>query len=310
MNDTNNSTAMIGEGNGGGQSMIVDVTTSSFMAEVIEASQSQPVIVGFWAAGSAPCEQLMLLLEKSVMDAKGTVKLAKANIGKNQAIAAQLKVQSAPTVYAFVNGQPVDGFAGEQAASTVHEFVDRLVQQAGGIAPNIDELLEQATAAIGQKNFAEATGLFAQVLDVQPSSEIAMAGLLRCLIGTGEYDDARAMIDAMTDEMQASDAVQKAINALNIAEQGAASAGQLDIYEAAVATNPDDLEAKFNLAVAQFGGGQHEAAIASLLEIFIKDRSWNDDAARRKLLEIFDVLGATAPEVMDGRRKLSSILFS
>ena len=294
----------------GDSAFIIDVTTQSFMDDVIEASKSQPVIVDFWAPWCGPCKSLMPILEHVVTDAGGAVKLCKVNIDENQAIAAQLRVQSVPTVYAFIDGQPVDGFTGAQQESDIRAFVDRLVQAAGGAQLGLNQLLEMAEEAIGLKNFPEAGALFSQALQENPESDAAMAGLIRCLTGTGEYADARSMVEAMTDEMQASDAVKKAIQALDVAEYAAESAGQVGEFEAALAANPEDPEAIFNLAVARFGMGQNEEAIAMLLDIIKIDRSWNDDAARIKLLEIFDALGAAAPEVMAGRRKLSSLLFA
>ena len=294
----------------GDSAFIIDVTTQSFMDDVIEASKSQPVIVDFWAPWCGPCKSLMPILEKVVTDAGGAVKLCKVNIDENQAIAAQLRVQSVPTVYAFIDGQPVDGFTGAQPESDIRAFVDRLVQAAGGAQLGLNQLLEMAEEAIGLKNFPEAGALFSQALQENPESDVAMAGLIRCLTGTGEYAAARSMVEAMTDEMQASDAVKKAIQALDVAEYAADSAGQVGEFEAALAANPEDPEAIFNLAVARFGMGQNEEAIAMLLDIITIDRSWNDDAARIKLLEIFDALGAAAPEVMAGRRKLSSLLFA
>lgn len=293
-----------------GNAIIMDVDQSTFMAEVMDASHHQPVVVDFWAPWCGPCKQLMPILEKCITEAGGAVKLAKVNIDDNQALAAQLRVQSVPTVYAFINGQPVDGFNGAQPESELRGFIDRLVQQSGGGAPDISELLTLAEEAIGLKSFAEAVGLFGQALELQPESELAMAGLIRCLTGTGDFEDAHGMIEAMTDEMQGSEPVQKAISALAIAEQAAESAGQLDEFEAALAANPEDPEAKFNMAVAKFGAGMTGDAIQMLLDIISKDREWNDGAARLKLLEIFEALGNASPEVLKGRRQLSSILFS
>ena len=306
--DQNNN---IGEAVASDQASVgVDVTTASFMADVIEASQHQPVVVDFWAPWCGPCLQLMPVLEKCIAETNGAVKLAKVNIDENQAVAAQLRVQSVPTVYAFYEGRPVDGFAGAQPESAIKEFVTKLTELSGQAGPDLGEILAMAEEAFGLKNYPESAALFNQVLTMDETNSEAMAGLLRCLIGTGELDDAEAMINALTDEMRNSDAVHKAAAALAIAKDAAANAGQLAEFEAAVAANPEDVEALYNLAVGQFGTGQVTEAIETLLKVITIDRSWNDDAGRLKLLEIFDALGPTAPEVMDGRRKLSSILFA
>ena len=289
---------------------IIDVSSATFIEDVIEASKSQPVIVDFWAPWCGPCKSLMPILEQVVTEAAGAVKLCKVNIDENQAVAAQLKVQSVPTVYAFIDGQPYDGFTGAQQESEIRAFVDRLVQVGGAENLGLNQILEMATEAIGLKNFPEAGALFSQALQEKPDSDVALAGLIRCFTGTGEYDDARAMVDAMTDEMQHSDAVKKAVQALEVAEYAAQSAGQITEFEAAYAVNPEDPDAMFNLAVAKFGMGMNEDAIEMLLSLIKIDRSWNDDAARLKLLELFEALGPAAPEVMAGRRRLSSILFA
>jgi len=289
---------------------IIDVSSQDFMAEVIEASNEKPVIVDFWAPWCGPCKQLMPVLEKCVAEAGGAVKLAKVNIDENQAIAAQLRVQSVPTVYAFIGGQPVDGFAGAQPESAVRQFVDRLVEQAGGAASSVDDLLAAAEDAINAREFASASAIYQDVLAQNPESTEAMGGLIRCLTGAGEFKPARDMLAAMTDEMQASDPVQQAVKSLDMAERGAEAAGRLAELEARAAADAKDIQARYDLALAQYGAGMSEEAIESLLACMRMDRSWNDDAARLQLLEIFNALGPAAPEVIAGRRKLSSLLFS
>ena len=288
---------------------IVDISSADFMHEVIEASHQQPVIVDFWAPWCGPCKQLMPLLEDAVTRAGGKVKLAKVNIDQNQAVAAQLRVQSVPTVYAFVGGQPVDGFAGAQPGSAIDDFVQRLVDQAGGGA-SVEALLEEAEAAIGAREFEKAAMLFQEALAAKPEEAAAMAGLIRCLTGMGDFEGARDMSAALTDEMQDTDAVKAALAALNVAEEARASAENLGDLEAQTAASPDDPATLYDLAIAQFGSGDGEAAIESLLKSMAVDRSWNDDAARLKLLEIFAALGPASAEVVSGRRKLSSMLFS
>ena len=290
----------------------VNASAANFMEEVIDASQKIPVIVNFWAPSSELCKQLTPLLEDAVNKAAGAVKLVKVNIDEagNNEIAAQLRVQSVPTVYAFVGGQPVDGFSGPQPESAIKDFVDRLKAQSGGGGEDAGALLEQAEAAIGSKDFATAATLFQQVLGLRPEEDAAMAGMVRCLIGMAEYEAAREMIDSMTDEMRMKESVQQVEQMLKVAQEASASAGNLAEFEARVSANPKDPEAQYNLAMALYGSGRTNEAMDTLLESMRIDRDWNEGVARTQLLEIFNTLGAAAPEVADARRKLSSLLFS
>ena len=297
-------------GNGAAQAPIIDVTAADFMSEVIAASNEIPVIVDFWAPWCEPCKQLTPALEAAVKKAGGAVKLAKVNIddAQNQAVAAQLKVQSVPTVYAFFGGQPVDGFQGAQPPSAVDAFVEKLREMAGGAAA-VDHL-EEAETALGAKDYTSAAALFQQALMSNPEETRAVAGLVRCLIGMGELAQAREMVASMTDEVQGSDAVKAVVQMLETAEKAAESAGQLGEFEARVAASPEDPAAHFELGTALYGSGRAEEAMEALLESIRLDREWNEAAAKTQLLDIFNALGPAAPEVVSARRKLSSLLFS
>ena len=292
---------------GGGAS--VDVSTDSFMSEVVEASRQQPVIVDFWAPWCGPCKQLMPILEKLVNETAGKVKLAKVNIDENQAIAAQLRVQSVPTVYVFQDGQPVDGFVGAKPESELRDMVQQLAAHAGG-GESVDSYLEQAEAAFAEKDYGAAIGAFQAVLHLEENNEKAVAGLLRCLIGLNDLENAKEMLDNLPDTLASSDAVQDVAKRLEFALKASEQAGELSVLQQAVGNDPENMQKRYDLAIAQFGSGASEDAISTLLEMIRKNRGWNDDAARLQLLEIFAALGATAPEVKEGRKQLSSLLFS
>ena len=287
----------------------IDVDMNNFMAEVVEGSSQIPVIVQFWAPWCGPCKQLGPVLEKVVAAAHGKVKMVRVNIDDNQQIAQQLRVQSVPTVYAFVDGQPVDGFSGAQPESALTQFVEKLSSM-GGAGADIAGMLEAANTAVETQDFAGAMQIYQQVMEADPKSADALAGLVRCLTGMQDHQAAREIIDQLNDEFWEKPSMQAAIAALELAERAAESAGDLDLAQAAVAANPEDLQARQDLAMALFATGDNAGAMAQLLESIRIDRSWNDEAARLQLLEFFKTLGAANPDVMAARRQLSTLLFS
>ena len=294
---------------GNAASAPIDVDMNNFMAEVVEGSSKQPVIVQFWAPWCGPCKQLGPVLEKVVAAANGKVKMVRVNIDDNQQIAQQLRVQSVPTVYAFVDGQPVDGFAGAQPESTLTQFIEK-ISALGGAGADIATMLEAGNAAVETQDFASAMQIFEQVMEADPESAEALAGLVRCLTGMKDHQAAREIVDQLDDEFREKPAMQAAIMALELAERAAESAGDFDVAQAAVDANPNDLQARQDLAMALFATGDNAGAMAQLLESIRIDRGWNEDAARLQLLEFFKTLGAANPDVMTARRQLSTLLFA
>ena len=294
---------------GNAASAPIDVDMNNFMAEVVEGSSKQPVIVQFWAPWCGPCKQLGPVLEKVVAAANGKVKMVRVNIDDNQQIAQQLRVQSVPTVYAFVDGQPVDGFAGAQPESTLTQFIEK-ISALGGAGADIATMLEAGNAAVETQDFASAMQIFEQVMEADPESAEALAGLVRCLTGMKDHQAAREIVDQLNDEFREKPAMQAAILALELAERAAESAGNLDVAQAAVDANPNDLQARQDLAMALFATGDNAGAMAQLLESIRIDRGWNEDAARLQLLEFFKTLGAANPDVITARRQLSTLLFA
>ena len=293
----------------GGASTPVDVTMDNFMAEVIEASATTPTIVQFWAPWCGPCKQLGPVLEKVIGASGGKVRMVRVNIDDNAQIAQQMRVQSVPTVFGFVDGKPVDGFAGAQPESAVKQFVDKLASM-GGAGADAAAMLEAAEAALAAGDPDSAMMQFQQVMSVTPESVPALAGVVRCLTASGDIAGAREIIDQLNDEYLNDPAMKTAIAAVELAEKAAASAGDLDAARAAVETDPDNLAARQDYALALFAVGQNADAMEQLLESIRIERGWNDDAARLQLLEFFSSLGAANPDVIAARRKLSTLLFS
>ena len=291
------------------QSAPVDVTMDNFMAEVIEGSKTTPTIVQFWAPWCGPCKQLGPVLEKVVGASGGKVRMVRVNIDDNQQIAQQMRVQSVPTVYGFVDGQPVDGFAGAQPESNVKQFVEKLSSM-GGAGADIASMLEAAEAALASGDHGTAMMQFQEVMSAAPESVAALAGVVRCLSASGDNAGAREVIDQLNDEYREDPAMQSAIAAVELAEKASESAGELDAAKAAVEADPNDLAARQEYALALYAVGANAEAMAQLLESIRIERGWNDDAARLQLLEFFNSLGAANPDVIAARRKLSTLLFS
>ena len=284
--------------------LIKEGSDAGFMADVIEASKTQPVIVDFWATWCGPCRQLTPALEKAVMAAKGAVKLVKIDVDKNPAYAGQLRVQSIPTVYAFVDGKPVDGFMGAVPDSQLKAFIDRL---AGEAPPSeVDELLALAFESLEVGDVGGAAQAFAQALQLEPENVKAIAGLARCYLNGGDTERAAEVV-AMAPEGAKDAELDSVRAALKLASEAGAETADLDRR---LAANPDDHEARFELANALAGRGDMAGAADHLLTIIARDREWNDQAARKQLLTVFEAVGYSSEVAKQGRRKLSSILFS
>jgi putative thioredoxin len=286
---------------------VKDTTTQAFVKDVIEESKRQPVLVDFWAPWCGPCKQLTPILEKAVRSAKGKVKLVKMNIDEHPAIPGQMGIQSIPAVIAFVNGQPADGFMGALPESQVMAFLERLTK--GSIGGEAKDLLNAADAALAAGDATNAATLYAELLAEDNTNIQALAGLARCYVETGAIEQAKQTL-AMVPEAKRNDtAVAAARAALELAEQ-AKTLGPIAELEQKVAANPLDHQARFDLALALNGKGNRMEALEHLMSIVRRDRKWNDDGARKQLVQFFDAWGPTDEATIEGRKRLSSILFA
>ncbi|MCR6629493.1 MAG: thioredoxin [Magnetospirillum sp.] len=295
----------------GGGDLIKDGSAATFAADVIEASRKTPVIVDFWATWCGPCKTLGPALEKVVRELRGAVRMVKIDVDKEQQLAAQLRIQSVPTVYAFVGGRPVDAFTGALPESQIRAFLQRLVQMGGGDAePSLDEVVAEAKELLAAGDAETAAQAFQQVLAEDPSHAGAMAGLLRSLLALGDAQSVKQMLAQLPPEMLKTADIAAVKTALELQETAAAGAGESAELRRRLATDANDHQARFDLALAYYGAGEPEAAVDELLELFRRDRAWNEDAARKQLVKLFEAFGPTHPLTVSGRRRLSSLLFS
>jgi putative thioredoxin len=291
--------------------LIKDATEASFMADVIEASQVTPVIVDFWAPWCGPCKTLGPQLEAAVVAAKGAVKMVKINVDEAQGIAGQLQIQSIPTVYAFWQGQPVDGFQGAVPQSEITAFVDRVVKAAGGEAPTdtLNDAVKAAEEMLTDGQAEDAAQTFAAILGEDPLHAGAYGGMVRAHIAMGQLDEAEGLLNGAPIEISKAPEMEAAHAQLLLARQ-AADAGPVTELAAAVEADEHDHQARFDLAQALYAHGDAEGAVTHLLDLFKRDREWNGGAAKTQLFTIFDALKANDPVVLNGRRKLSSMIFA
>jgi putative thioredoxin len=289
------------------EEFIKDTTEATFMADVVEASREVPVVVDFWAPWCGPCKTLGPMLEKAVAEAKGKVRMVKVNVDENQRIAAQLRIQSIPTVYAFFQGQPVDGFQGAVPGSEIKAFIDRLVGLAGD--GGLGEAVAAAEEMLAQGAAADAAQVFGSILQEEPEHAAAYGGLVRAFLAGGQEEQAEALLAQVPAKIATAPEIEAARAQLTLLRQ-AANAGPVGDLRARVEANPNDHQARFDLANALQAAGDTQGAVNELLELFRRDREWNEGAAKTQLFTIFDALKPQDPIVLQGRRKLSSMIFA
>ncbi len=292
--------------------IIKDSNLETFSQDVLEASMERPVIVDFWAPWCGPCKQLTPAIEKVVLEAKGAVRLVKVNIDENQEIAAQLRIQSIPTVYAFFQGRPIDGFQGALPESQLKSFVQRLIDQSGAKHPGADLIEEAMAQADGLKEAGDlnsASAIYMQILQQDPVNDVALGKFLRCKLEQGEVEEAREIYDALEPEMKEKPEIASFAAALELAASGSEE-GEIPELTQKLENAPNDHETRFALAQALYAANRREEAVDQLLDIVSRQRGWNEEAARKELVKYFEAWGPTDPLTVETRRRLSSLLFS
>jgi putative thioredoxin len=286
-------------------SFIIDINQDQFVAEVVEKSKTTPVIVDFWAPWCGPCKQLTPILENLVNKKNGKVILAKINVDENQGIAGQLNIQSIPTVYGFVDGKPIDAFQGAQPENKIEEMINKLIDATPG--NEIPKLLEEADNLFKDQKFEEAQKVYETLVGMDPGNPKVISGLLRCLVQLKKYDDAKEMMESLDDETLKDEEILKINKLLSNLEKN--EGGDIEELKSVVTDDPNNKEKRFELAEKYLSLNETELGFNELLIIFEKDPKWNDEAAKKKLLEFFDLLGFNDPNVLEARKRLSSLMF-
>ena len=287
-------------------SFIIDINQDQFLEEVVEKSKTTPVIVDFWAPWCGPCKQLTPLLERVVNKKNGKIILAKINVDENQGIASQLNIQSIPTVYGFVDGKPIDAFQGSQPESKIEEIVNKMIDATPG--NEIPKLIEEADKLFGEQKFEEALKLFENLVGMDPGNPKIIAGMLRCLVKLKRYDDANEMFDSFDEEILKDENIIKIKKLLDTTSSGENNLVDENLIQE-VNVDPKNMDLRFKLANNYLSSSETEKGFNELLKIFEQNPTWNDGAAKKKLLEFFDLLGFNDPKVIDARKKLSSMMF-
>ena len=286
-------------------SFIIDINQDQFVAEVVEKSKTTPVIVDFWAPWCGPCKQLTPILENLVNKKNGKVILAKINVDENQGIAGQLNIQSIPTVYGFVDGKPIDAFQGAQPENKIEEMINKLIDATPG--NEIPKLLEEADNLFKDQKFEEAQKVYETLVGMDPGNPKVISGLLRCLVQLKKYDDAKEMMESLDDETLKDEEILKINKLLSNLEKN--EGGDIEELKSVVTDDPNNKEKRFELTEKYLSLNETELGFNELLIIFEKDPKWNDEAAKKKLLEFFDLLGFNDPNVLEARKRLSSLMF-